>query len=103
MMGCDTYRAELRETPLVRVSEFDTHDSELLLKLENQNPTGSIKDRIALPMISRAERIGELQHGGTIVEATSGNTGISLALICKQKGYRFIAVVPQKVSAEKIL
>ena len=89
-------------TPLLRLSKLDTGPCELLLKLENQNPGGSIKDRVALAMISDAEQRGVLQPGGTIIEATAGNTGLGLALIAAQKGYRLILVVPDKMSREKI-
>ncbi|WP_117064984.1 pyridoxal-phosphate dependent enzyme, partial [Klebsiella pneumoniae] len=68
----------------------------------NQNPGGSIKDRVALSMITQAEREGKLKPGGTIIEATAGNTGLGLALISAQKNYRLILVVPDKMSREKI-
>ena len=74
----------------------------LFLKLENQNPGGSIKDRVALAMIEAAEREGRLAQGGLIVEATAGNTGLGLALVAAQKGYRLLIVVPDKMSQEKI-
>src|ERR1044072_42112 len=90
------------DTPLVEVTQIDTGPCQLFLKLENQNPTGSIKDRIALSMISAAEGAGTLQPGGTIVEATAGNTGLGLALIAAAKGYRCILVIPDKMSQEKI-
>jgi cystathionine beta-synthase len=89
-------------TPMVKVEHIDTGLCELFLKLENQNPGGSIKDRIALTMIEDAERSGHLKSGDTIVEATAGNTGLALALVAQQKGYRMIAVVFDKVSQEKI-
>ncbi len=90
------------DTPLVQVTRMDTGPCELFLKLENQNPTGSIKDRVALAMIETAERDGKLQPGGTIIEATAGNTGLGLALIAAAKGYRLILVIPDKMSQEKI-
>eukprot|EP00741_Cyanophora_paradoxa_P004443 tig00000802_g4313.t1 len=74
----------------------------LFVKLESQNPGGSIKDRIALFMIESAEREGKLQPGGTIIEATAGNTGLGLALVCSRKGYKLILVVPDKMAREKI-
>src|SRR5436309_6003899 len=89
-------------TPLVRLSGFDTGPCEVFLKLESQNPGGSIKDRVAVSMIETAERSGALEEGGTIVEATAGNTGIGLALVAAVKGYRLILVIPDKMSAEKI-
>ena len=89
-------------TPLVRLSRLDTGPCELFVKLESQNPGGSIKDRIAQSMIDAAERDGRLPPGGTIVEATAGNTGIALALVGALKGYRTLLVVPDKMSREKI-
>jgi cystathionine beta-synthase len=74
----------------------------LFVKLENQNPAGSIKDRIGLSMVEAAERDGRLKPGGTIIEATAGNTGLGLALVAAQKGYKLILVVPDKMAREKI-
>lgn len=90
-------------TPLVRISRLDTGPCTLFLKLESQNPGGSIKDRIGLAMIDAAERDGRLRPGGTIVEATAGNTGLGLALVGRAKGYRVVLVVPDKMSTEKVL
>ena len=90
-------------TPLVRVSRFDTGPCTLFLKLESQNPGGSIKDRIGVAMIEAAERDGRLKPGGTVVEATAGNTGLGLALVARAKGYRVVLVVPDKMSTEKVL
>ena len=90
-------------TPLVPVKRLDTGPCELFLKLESQNPGGSIKDRIGLTMIETAERDGLLKPGGTVVEATAGNTGLGLALVARAKGYRVALVVPDKMSSEKIL
>src|SRR5438874_3041258 len=90
------------DTPLVEVTRLDTGLCQLFLKLENYNPSGSIKDRIALSMIEAAERDGKLEPGGTIIEATAGNTGLGLALIGGAKGYRTILVIPDKMSQEKI-
>ena len=89
-------------TPTVELTKFDAGPCRLFLKLENQNPGGSIKDRIALSMIEAAEAEGRLKPGGTIVEATAGNTGIGLALVAKLKGYRIVLVIPDKMSREKI-
>ncbi|PZO88970.1 MAG: cystathionine beta-synthase [Micavibrio aeruginosavorus] len=89
-------------TPMVRVQNMDTGPCELYLKLENQNPGGSIKDRVALSMIEAAEKDGRLKPGDTIIEATAGNTGLGLTLIALQKGYRIILVIPDKMSQEKI-
>src|ERR1700720_2732140 len=90
------------ETPLVEITQFDTGPCQLFLKLENQNPTGSIKDRIALSMINAAEEEGKLQPGGTVIEATAGNTGLGLALVAAAKGYRVMLAIPDKMSQEKI-
>jgi cystathionine beta-synthase len=90
------------ETPLVEITQFDTGPCHLFLKLENQNPTGSIKDRIALSMIEAAEEDGKLEPGGTVIEATAGNTGLGLALVAGAKGYRVMLVIPDKMSQEKI-
>ena len=89
-------------TPMVQLQSFDTGPCSLFVKMESQNPGGSIKDRIGLSMIEAAEREGHLQPGGTIVEATAGNTGLGLALVAAQKGYRLILVIPDKMSQEKI-
>ena len=90
------------KTPLLEVTRLDAGRCRLFLKLEHQNPGGSIKDRIALAMIEAAEREGKLEKGGLIVEATAGNTGLGLALVAVQKGYRVLLVVPDKMSQEKI-
>ncbi|NVB85100.1 MAG: pyridoxal-phosphate dependent enzyme [Kofleriaceae bacterium] len=90
------------KTPLVRVSCFDTAGSELWLKLESNNPGGSIKDRIGLSMIAAAEQAGLLKPGGHIIEATAGNTGLGLALVSALRGYRLTLVVPDKMSQEKV-
>lgn len=90
-------------TPLVEITRFDIGLCRLFVKLENQNPTGSIKDRMALAMVEAAERDGYLRPGGTIVEATAGNTGLGLALVAAVKGYQLILVIPDKMSQEKIL
>jgi cystathionine beta-synthase len=89
-------------TPMVELKGFDTGPCSVFLKLENQNPAGSIKDRIAVSMIRAAEKSGELRPGGTIVEATAGNTGLGLALVAAARGYRLILVIPDKMSTEKI-
>ncbi len=89
-------------TPLVEVRRLDTGPCRLFLKLESQNPGGSIKDRIAVSMIAAAEKEKKLSAGSLIVEATAGNTGLGLALVASQKGYRVLIVVPDKMSQEKI-
>ena len=90
-------------TPLVEITRLDTGPCQLFLKLESQNPGGSIKDRIGLAMIEAAEHDGRLKPGGTIIEATAGNTGLGLALVGRLKGYRVLLVVPDKMSTEKVL
>ncbi len=90
-------------TPLVEVTSLDTGPCKLFLKLESANPSGSIKDRPARAMIEAAEADGRLKPGGTIVEATAGNTGVGLALVGASKGYRTLLVVPDKMSREKVL
>ena len=89
-------------TPMVKLKRISREiPAEIWAKLEYLNPSGSIKDRIALRMIEEAERSGKITAGATIVEPTSGNTGIALALVCALKGYRMIAVVPEAVSSER--
>ena len=90
------------DTPIVKARNLDTGCCELYLKLECMNPGGSIKDRIGLTMIEAAERAGKIKPGDTLVEGTAGNTGIGLALVAQQKGYRLVLVVPDKMSREKI-
>ena len=90
-------------TPLVRLSTVTAGlSATVLAKVEYLSPGGSIKDRIALRMIEAAEASGELRPGGTIVEPTSGNTGVGLALVAQRKGYRCVFVCPDKVSQDKI-
>jgi cystathionine beta-synthase len=89
-------------TPVVRAQRLDAGPCELFLKLESNNPGGSIKDRIGLSMIEAAEQAGKIKPGDTLVEGTAGNTGIGLALVAQQKGYKLLLVVPDKMSREKI-
>jgi cystathionine beta-synthase len=89
-------------TPLVELTRLDAGLCRLFAKLESQNPGGSIKDRIGLSMIEAAEKNGELRPGGTIVEATAGNTGLGLAQVGILKGYKILLVVPDKMAREKI-
>ena len=97
-----TLLATIGDTPLVELRNLDTGPCRLFAKLENHNPGGSIKDRIAVCMIEGAEAEGRIRPGGTLVEATSGNTGVGLALVGGLKGYRVIIVIPDKMSREKI-
>ncbi|QEH77440.1 cysteine synthase A [Sphingomonas sp. C8-2] len=87
-------------TPHVRINRL-FGDAEVWIKSERNNPGGSIKDRIALAMIEDAERTGKLKAGGTIIEPTSGNTGIGLALVAAVKGYKLILVMPESMSVER--
>jgi cysteine synthase len=89
-------------TPLVGLPSLSPNpDVRLWAKLEDHNPTGSIKDRAAIKMIEAAEKDGSLQPGATILEPTSGNTGISLAMVARQRGYRLICVMPENTSVER--
>src|SRR5690625_560067 len=89
-------------TPLVRLNSVTQGlSATVLVKVEYLNPGGSAKDRIALAMVEEAERTGALKPGGTIVEPTSGNTGVGLALVAQRKGYRCVFVCPDKVSEDK--
>lgn len=89
-------------TPMVEIKCFDTGSSRLFLKLENQNPGGSIKDRVGLSMIENAEKEGKIKPGDTLIEATAGNTGLGLALTAAKKGYKLLLVIPDKMSQEKV-
>jgi cystathionine beta-synthase len=91
------------DTPLIEVTRIDRGPCRLFLKLESANPSGSVKDRPARAMIEAAEADGRLKPGGTIVEATAGNTGLGLALVGGRKGYRTVLVVPDKMAREKVL
>ena len=91
------------DTPLIEVTRIDRGACRLFLKLESANPSGSLKDRPARTMIEAAEADGRLGSGGTIVEATAGNTGLGLALVGGRKGYRTLLVVPDKMAREKVL
>ncbi|WP_196138467.1 PLP-dependent cysteine synthase family protein [Aliikangiella sp. G2MR2-5] len=88
-------------TPMIELSNLDTGCCRLLVKLELANPTGSVKDRIALEMINTAEAEGKLKPGDTIIEATAGNTGLGLALVAGQRGYPLEIILPDKMSKEK--
>ena len=89
-------------TPILKLKQFDTGPCELFIKMESENPGGSIKDRIAVCMIEAAEAEGKIEPGGTIIEATAGNTGLGLGLVAAQKGYKLILVIPDKMSPDKI-
>jgi cystathionine beta-synthase len=89
-------------TPMVEAKNLDAGPCRLFLKLESQNPGGSIKDRIAVSMVAAAEKDGRLKPGGTIIEATAGNTGLALALVGVLRGYKIVLVVPDKMAREKV-
>src|SRR5688500_17800751 len=101
-MRADHILAAIGNTPLVGLANMSPRpDVGLWAKLEGQNPTGSMKDRIALRMIIDAETSGALTPDRVVLEPTSGNTGISLAMVCKRKGYRLVCVMPANVSIER--
>ena len=101
-MRYDNLLASVGNTPLVGLPRLSpSADVRLWAKLEDRNPTGSIKDRPALKMIEEAEKDGTLRPGCTILEPTSGNTGISLAMAAKLKGYRIVCVMPENTSSER--
>jgi cysteine synthase B len=94
--------ATIGETPLVELSKITPNpEVRILAKMESENPTGSIKDRTALSLINDAEQRGLVKPGDTIMEPTSGNTGISMAMICRVRGYKLIAVMPESVTEER--
>src|SRR6186997_2127430 len=102
MTRYDNLLASVGATPLVGLPRLSpAPDVRLWAKLEDRNPTGSVKDRPALAMIDAAERDGRLRHGATILEPTSGNTGISLAMAAKLKGYGLVCVMPENTSEER--
>ncbi|MGH2830015.1 MAG: PLP-dependent cysteine synthase family protein [Actinomycetota bacterium] len=101
-MRSDDILAAIGHTPLVGIQSMSPKDSvRFFAKLEGANPTGSMKDRIALRMVLDAEAAGALTPDRTVLEPTSGNTGIALAMVCKRKGYRLVCVMPENVSVER--
>lgn len=101
-MRFDSLLDSVGHTPLVGLPRLSpTADVRLWAKLEDRNPTGSIKDRAALAMIAQAEADGRIKPGDTLLEPTSGNTGISLAMVAKQRGYKLICVMPENTSTER--
>ncbi len=99
-MKANTILETIGNTPHIRVSKLFP-DSEVWIKSERSNPGGSIKDRIALAMVEAAEANGDLKPGGTIIEPTSGNTGVGLAMVAAVKGYRLVLVMPESMSLER--
>jgi len=101
-MRYDSLLDSVGDTPLIGLPNLSpSPDVRVWAKLEDRNPTGSIKDRAALSMLVRAEKEGQLRPGCTILEPTSGNTGISLAMVAKLRGYRMVCVMPENTSAER--
>ena len=100
-MKADSILASIGNTPHVRINRLFGPDAQVWIKSERSNPGGSIKDRIALAMVEAAEKSGALQPGGTIIEPTSGNTGIGLAMVSAVKGYKLVLVMPDSMSVER--
>src|ERR1700723_1612916 len=97
----DNILGTVGNTPVVRINHLAPAGINLFVKIEAFNPLGSVKDRLALGILEDAERRGELKPGQTVVEATSGNTGIALALVCAARGYPFVAIMPESFSVER--
>lgn len=89
------------KTPIVKINKLYPNNVEVWMKLERQNPGGSLKDRIALAMIEKAERDGKINKNTLIIEPTSGNTGVGLAMVCAVKGYKLVLVMPESMSVER--
>ncbi|MFM1924242.1 MAG: hypothetical protein RIT44_48 [Pseudomonadota bacterium] len=100
-MKANTLLDTIGHTPHVRIQRLFGDKAHVWIKSERSNPGGSIKDRIALAMVEDAEKSGKLQPGGTIIEPTSGNTGIGLAMVAAVKGYRLVLVMPDSMSIER--
>src|SRR6185295_13413038 len=101
LMLYDDITQTIGRTPVVRINRLAPKNVAIYVKLEAANPGGSVKDRLALGIVEDAERRGLLKPGQTVVEATSGNTGIALALVCAARGYPFVAVMPESFSVER--
>src|SRR5436190_1337801 len=97
----DTILDTIGRTPIVRLHKLAPPHVELYVKLEAFNPMGSVKDRLALGVIEDGERTGKLRPGQTVIEATSGNTGIGLAMVCAVKGYPLVVVMAENFSVER--
>lgn len=100
-MEYGTLEQIIGNTPLARLRRIDTGRSTVLAKLEGQNPAGSVKDRPAYEMIAAAERRGDISPGDTLIEATSGNTGIALAMVAAMRGYNMVLIMPESASEER--
>src|SRR5690606_10019050 len=101
MARFDNILETIGNTPLVKLGKLAPPGVNVYVKIESFNPMGSVKDRMALAVIERAERTGELLPGQTVVEATSGNTGIGLAMVCAQKGYPLVVTMAESFSVER--
>ena len=97
----DDISKTIGHTPVVRINRLAPAHVQIYVKIEAANPGGSVKDRLALGIIEDAGRRGELKPGQTVVEATSGNTGIALAMVCAARGYPFVALMPESFSVER--
>src|SRR5947207_11273289 len=97
----DNILQTIGNTPVVRIGKLAPDGVNLFVKIEAFNPLGSVKDRLALGVIEDAERTGMLKTGQTVVEFTSGNTGIGLAMVCAQKGYPLVLIMPETFSIER--
>ena len=97
----DNILETIGRTPVIRINKLAPEGYNLFVKVEAFNPMGSVKDRLALGVIEEAEQSGALQPGQTVVEATSGNTGIGLAMVCAQKGYPLVVVMAESFSMER--
>src|SRR6476646_1968111 len=97
----DSILGTIGNTPVVRINRLAPKDAEIYVKCEAFNPMSSVKDRLAIAMIEDAERRGTLKPGQTVVEPTSGNTGIALAMVCAAKGYPFVAIMSDSFSVER--
>ncbi|MCK5880867.1 MAG: pyridoxal-phosphate dependent enzyme, partial [Sinobacterium sp.] len=103
-MSFPTIENYVGQTPLVRLQRINAgNGNTILVKLEGNNPAGSVKDRPALSMIQQAEKQGLIKPGDTLIEATSGNTGIALAMVAAVKGYKMILIMPSHMSSERKL
>ncbi len=101
IMKADSILDTIGRTPHVRINRLFGPDAQVWVKCERANPGGSVKDRIALAMVEAAEQAGQLQPGGTIIEPTSGNTGVGLAMVAAVKGYQLVLVMPDSMSVER--
>ena len=101
MRIADAILEQIGNTPLVRINKINPGKAEIVVKVESFNPGGSVKDRIAFAMIEAAEKSGVLKPGGLIIEPTSGNTGVGLALAAAVKGYKLILTMPETTSVER--